>query len=69
MTVLLSQDDKRSAIDDRYRQYAKGMFKVYDTNKDSQLDKEELKQMRRPPKQADANEDGAITFDEIKKAG
>ena len=50
---------------DRYRKYAQGLMKQYDKNKDGRIDKEEIKDMRRPPAGADMNNDGYVTEQEL----
>lgn len=49
----------------RYRTYAKGLIGQYDLDKDGMLSTEEVNNMRRPPTNADANEDGFVTEDEL----
>lgn len=48
----------------KYEAYANGLISQYDTNKNGALDKDEIANMRRPPK-ADANGDGTITKAEL----
>lgn len=54
-----------STKSDAYRKYAEGLFKNYDKNKDGRLSKDELGEMRRPPKNADANKDGFVDKNEL----
>jgi Ca2+-binding EF-hand superfamily protein len=57
--------DPNQAAQDRYRRYAEGLMKQYDKDKDGNLNAEELKSMRRPPANADANSDGLVTLQEL----
>ena len=54
-----------STKSDAYRKYVDGLFKNYDENKDGRLNKDELGEMRRPPKDADANKDGFVDKNEL----
>lgn len=48
----------------KYERYASSLIRQYDKNKNGKLEKEEVAEMRRPPK-ADANKDGVITKEEL----
>ena len=50
---------------DAYKRYAEGLLKGYDKDKDGRLSKKELKEMRRPPKNADKNKDGYVDKAEL----
>ena len=50
---------------DAYKRYAEGLLKSYDKDKDGRLNKTELKDMRRPPKNADKNRDGYVDKSEL----
>ncbi len=58
----------RSGTGTSYRDYASGLVEKYDTNKDGQLDKDEMKKMRRAPPNADKNNDGLVTLGELSEA-
>jgi len=49
-----------SGSDSAYLRYAEGLMKSYDKDKDGRLSKTELEEMRRPPKNADADRDGFV---------
>lgn len=55
-------------IPEKYMNYAKSYIKKYDKNDDSVLSKDEIKSMRRPPKNADPNGDGKITVKEFARS-
>ena len=50
---------------DAYKRYAEGLMKNYDKNKDKKLSKTEMKEMRRPPANADKNGDGYVDRNEL----
>ena len=51
---------------DKYRMYAQGLLNQYDLDKDGMLSTEERNKMRRPPgTNADANQDGFVSVDEL----
>jgi hypothetical protein len=50
---------------DAYDRYAEGLLKNYDKDKDQKLSKAELKEMRRPPQNADKNRDGFVDKSEL----
>ncbi len=50
---------------DAYIRYAEGLLKNYDKNKDQKLSRSELKEMRRPPENADSNGDGFVDKNEL----
>ena len=50
---------------DAYERYAEGLLKTYDKNKDGYLNKSEIEEMRRPPKNADKNRDGRVSREEL----
>ena len=50
---------------DAYKRYAEGLLKSYDDDKDGRLSKTELKDMKRPPKNADKNRDGYVDKSEL----
>jgi Ca2+-binding EF-hand superfamily protein len=52
-------------LDDRIRQQAKGLLKMFDKNGNGQLEKEEWSQMKADKWAADKNHDGIITLDEL----
>lgn len=54
-----------ASIDSRVREYAAGLLKQYDANKNGKLEKDEWKQMRGDPQAADRDGDGVITLDEL----
>lgn len=54
-----------SSGNDAYRRYADGLIKNYDKDGDKRLSKEEVKEMRRPLKNADTNKDGYIDKNEM----
>ncbi len=61
-------NSKRKAFNsgnDAYDRYAEGLLKNYDKDKDRKLSKAELKEMRRPPENADRNRDGFVDKDEL----
>jgi EF hand len=58
----------RSGTGTSYRDYASGLVEKYDANKDGQLDKDEMKKMRRAPPNADRNNDGLVTLGELSEA-
>jgi Ca2+-binding EF-hand superfamily protein len=49
----------------RDQRYTEGMFRRYDRNKDRVLTEEEWRGIRGTPQNADADNDGRITFDEM----
>lgn len=49
----------------RVREFAEGLLKRYDTNKNGKLEKEEWTQMRGDWREADRNGDSVITLDEL----
>lgn len=53
---------------DRFEKFAKGLMRRYDSNKDGELDSEEIKKYRRPPEGLDANNDKVVTEDELADA-
>jgi Ca2+-binding EF-hand superfamily protein len=53
------------SLDERIRQQAKGLLKMYDKNGDGVLQKEEWSEMKEKYKAADKNHDGNITIDEL----
>jgi hypothetical protein len=62
-----SSSSKSSSADSqaKYRKYAESLIGNYDKDKDGKLNKEEVKQMRRPPVGADTDKDGFITQSEL----
>lgn len=54
-----------SSGSDAYRRYAEGLIKNYDKNGDKKLSKDEIKEMRRPLKNADTNKDGFVDKNEM----
>ncbi len=50
---------------ERYKAYAESLIKNYDKDSDGKLSAEEVKAMRRPPQNADPDNDGFITKDEL----
>jgi Ca2+-binding EF-hand superfamily protein len=58
----------RSGTGTSYRDYASGLVQKYDENKDGQLDKDEMKKMRRAPPNSDRNNDGLVTLSELSEA-
>ena len=58
----------RSGTGTSYREYASGLVEKYDANKDGQLDKDEMKKMRRAPANADRNNDGMVSLSELSEA-
>lgn len=58
-----SSDDREKR--ERYASYADSLIKQYDKDSDGKLSKEEIGNMRRPPKNADGDGDGIITKDEL----
>jgi Ca2+-binding EF-hand superfamily protein len=53
---------------DRYRKYAEGLIQQYDTDKDGSLNKEELKNMKQRPENADLDNNGLISAGELTEA-
>ena len=49
----------------RYEKYAESLIKNYDKDKDGKLNKEEINKMRRPPAEADVDNDGFVTKEEL----
>jgi Ca2+-binding EF-hand superfamily protein len=49
----------------KYQKYAESLISNYDKDKDGKLNRDEIKQMRRPPVGADADKDGFITQSEL----
>jgi Ca2+-binding EF-hand superfamily protein len=58
-----SRSSSSSGID--YRRYAQEMFDKYDENKDGVLDKDEFSKLRRKPPNADSDNDGNVTLQEL----
>ncbi|MEQ1905958.1 MAG: hypothetical protein ABL888_17345 [Pirellulaceae bacterium] len=58
----------RAGTGTSYRDYASGLVEKYDANKDGQLDKDEMKKIRRAPPNADRNNDGLVTLGELSEA-
>lgn len=54
-----------SSVDPRIRQYAEGLLRQYDKNKNGSLEREEWSDMRGRARESDANGDGVITLDEL----
>ena len=52
----------------KYKRYAEGQVKSYDTNKDGSLDAGELAKMSRKPANPDGDGDGKVTADELAAA-
>ncbi len=50
---------------DAYARYAEGLIKTYDKDEDGRLSEQELKEMRRPPKDADTNRDKFVDKTEL----
>lgn len=50
---------------DAYVRYAEGLLKTYDRDNDGRLSEQELKEMRRPPKDADTNRDKFVDKAEL----
>jgi|GEM_PF-3118367 len=50
------------------RSYAESLLKQYDTDGDGQLSKDEMSKMRRPPANADRDNDGMVTTGELMDA-
>ena len=48
-----------------FRKYAEELIKKFDTNKDGELQEDELAKMRRKPEGADTDNDGGVTSDEL----
>ena len=63
-TTLGQQKIGQQKISNRYERYVDGIFRTYDKNKDSYLDSTELNSMRRPKRDADANNDGKVSKEE-----
>lgn len=61
-SISLAQENTRS---DAYHRYAEGLMKNYDYDQDGFLDQSEIKQMRRVPKNADQDDDGKISKQEL----
>jgi Ca2+-binding EF-hand superfamily protein len=49
----------------RMRRFAEGMIRQYDSNRNNQLERDEMQRMRPEHQAADANRDGIITVDEL----
>src|SRR5687768_3685372 len=64
-TATTSSSSSSGGDGDRYRRYAEGFIRQYDTNKDGKLDKEESARMRPEHQSADVNKDGIITQEEM----
>lgn len=60
-----SSSSSRKVDTKKYEAYVNGLMDRYDKNKNGKFEKEELAEMRRPPKTADANGDGEITKKEL----
>ena len=54
-----------SGSTNRYEKFVDGLLRQMDKNEDGALDSEELKKLRRPPKNLDANSDGIATRAEM----
>jgi hypothetical protein len=65
LALATSSPDAASSADPRYRTYAEGVLRRYDSNQNGVLDKDEWGQMRRDPTAADRDQDGRITLDEL----
>ncbi len=52
----------------RYERYVDGLMNRYDINEDGRLDQEEMKSVRRPPRNIDADKDGFVTRKEYLEA-
>ncbi|MEM9409597.1 MAG: hypothetical protein AAGA30_00665, partial [Planctomycetota bacterium] len=48
-----------------YERYVEGLFKTYDKDQDHFLSSQEIKNMRRPPKNADTNGDLRVSKGEL----
>lgn len=59
---------KSKAIPKKYLDYARSYIKKYDKNGDQVLNKNEIADMRRPPKNADPNGDGKVTVEEYARS-
>ena len=55
----------REAMERKVREFAEGLLKRYDANKNGKLEKEEWTQMRGDWREADRNGDSVITLDEL----
>jgi hypothetical protein len=53
---------------DRYRKYADGLMEQYDTDKDGNLNKEEVAGMKQKPENADLDNNGMISAGELTEA-
>lgn len=53
---------------DRYRKYAEGLIQQYDTDKDGNLNKDEMKNMKQRPENADIDNNGLISPGELTEA-
>ena len=63
-SIAVSQQQTDGQV--RYRTYAQGLMNQYDLDKDGMLSTEECNKMNRPPgKNADANQDGFVSKDEL----
>jgi hypothetical protein len=58
----------QKAIPDKFMNWAASTIKRYDENKDGYLSTTEMKKMRRPPKNADANRDGRVSAAEYARS-
>lgn len=54
-----------SSVDARVRQYAEGLLRQYDKNKNGTLEREEWSELRGRARESDANGDGVITLEEL----
>lgn len=52
----------------KYERYVEALISKYDVNDDKVLDKDELKKLRRRPQNADENQDGVVTGEELRAA-
>ena len=62
---LLGTTSGQKMSSSAYERYAEGLFKNYDQDEDGYLDAEEMGQMRRPPENADTDNDGKISKAEL----
>ena len=63
-----AEEPRSSGGGDRYRKYADGLIQQYDTDKDGSLNKEELKNMKQRPENADLDNNGLISAGELTEA-
>ncbi len=59
-----SPNSFRSSSRAKYEKYVDSLLNQYDEDRDGQLSQEEQRKMRRPPSEADINNDGLVSRDE-----